>query len=204
MQIVFDFRAELQKTQIVCFNSIKKIFLKPTKKNVIYFLSPFNNKEMTIANYNITIEITIKWKYDSKNSEELLAVVIDIVVTFVNHVENLYQKANQKLHALARVYIYIDKIVFKTHLFSKFSKNISLYLLKLCQYNRSFFKESKIFYIYLYIYVCIYIYWYIEKNKDIITTEFTTSRFTLLQSSGKYEWCADIYMVCKYWNWAIW
>ena len=61
---------------------------------------------MTIANYNITIEITIKWKYDSKNSEELLAVVIDIVVTFVNHVENLYQKANQKLHALARVYIY--------------------------------------------------------------------------------------------------
>ena len=103
MQIVFDFRAELQKTQIVCFNSIKKIFLKPTKKNVIYFLSPFNNKEMTIANYNITIEITIKWKYDSKNSEELLAVVIDIVVTFVNHVENLYQKANQKLHALARV-----------------------------------------------------------------------------------------------------
>ena len=122
MQIVFDFRAELQKTQIVCFNSIKKIFLKPTKKNVIYFLSPFNNKEMTIANYNITIEITIKWKYDSKNSEELLAVVIDIVVTFVNHVENLYQKANQKLHALARVYIYIDKIVFKTHLFSKFSK----------------------------------------------------------------------------------
>ena len=62
---------------------------------------------MTIANYNITIEITIKWKYDSKNSEELLAVVIDIVVTFVNHVENLYQKANQKLHALARVYIYI-------------------------------------------------------------------------------------------------
>ena len=48
------------------------------------FLSPFFNKEMTTANYNIT----------SSNSEELLGVVIDSEVTFAEHIENLCRKSN--------------------------------------------------------------------------------------------------------------
>ena len=28
-----------------------------------------------------------------------------------------------------------------------------------------------------------------DKGKEVVTTEFTTSSFTLLRSSGKYEWC---------------
>ena len=30
---------------------------------------------------------------------------------------------------------------------------------------------------------------YIDKDKEIITTTFTTLSFTLLPSSGKYKWC---------------
>ena len=48
------------------------------------FLSPFSNKEMTIANYKI----------ESSNSEELLGVVIDSEVTFAKHIENLCWKTN--------------------------------------------------------------------------------------------------------------
>ena len=58
----------------------------------MHFLRLFCNKETTIANYNIA----------SSNSEELLGVVIDSKVTFANHIKNL-SKANQNLHALARV-----------------------------------------------------------------------------------------------------
>ena len=43
-------------------------------------------------------------------------------------------------------------------------------------------------YIYIYVYIYIYIYIYFDKDKEIITTEFTTYRFALLRSSGKYEW----------------
>ena len=38
-------------------------------------------KEMSVANYNITIEIKIKLKYNDKNSEELLGVVTNSKVT---------------------------------------------------------------------------------------------------------------------------
>ena len=56
-------------------------------------MSPFSNKEVSIANYNIA----------SSNSEEVLGAVIDSEVTFSKHVENLCRKTNQKLRGLARV-----------------------------------------------------------------------------------------------------
>ena len=70
-----------------------------------FIFSPFSNKEMTIANYNIA----------SSNSEELLVVVIDSEVTFAKHVENLCQK----LHALVRVANFMT-LVMKTFVFSQF------------------------------------------------------------------------------------
>ena len=54
-------------------------------------MSPFSNKEMTTANIA------------SRNSEELFGVDIDSEVTFAKHIENLFWKTNQKLHAMARV-----------------------------------------------------------------------------------------------------
>ena len=54
-------------------------------------MSPFSNKEMTTANIA------------SRNSEEIFGVDIDSEVTFAKHIENLFWKTNQKLHALARV-----------------------------------------------------------------------------------------------------
>ena len=39
----------------------------------------------------------------SRNSEEIFGVDIDSEVTFAKHIENLFWKTNQKLHALARV-----------------------------------------------------------------------------------------------------
>ena len=70
-----------------------------------FIFSPFSNKEMTIANYNIA----------SSNSEELLVVVIDSEVTFAKHIENLCQK----LHALVRVANFMT-LVMKTLVFSQF------------------------------------------------------------------------------------
>ena len=70
-----------------------------------FIFSPFSNKEMTIANYNIA----------SSNSEKLLVVVIDSEVTFAKHIENLCQK----LHALVRVANFMT-LVMKTFVFSQF------------------------------------------------------------------------------------
>ena len=96
---------------MVCLNGIKKTTSKPMQRNAIYFLSPFSNKEMTLANYKIA----------SSNSEELLGVVIDSEVTFAKHIENLCRKTNQKLHALARVanFMTLEKrrLVMKTFVF---------------------------------------------------------------------------------------
>ena len=78
------------------------------------FLSPFSNKEMNLANYEIA----------SSNSEELLRVVIDSEVTFAKHIENLCRKTNQKLYTLARVanFMTLEKCRFlmKTFIFFQY------------------------------------------------------------------------------------
>ena len=71
----------------------KENYFKVNADKCHLFLSPFYNKEITIANYNIA----------SSNSEELLRVVIDSEVTFAKHIENLCRRNNRKLHLLARV-----------------------------------------------------------------------------------------------------
>ena len=68
-------------------------YFKTNADKCYLFLSPFSNKEVSIANYNIA----------SSNSEEVLGAVIDSEVTFSKHIENLRLKTNQKLRALARV-----------------------------------------------------------------------------------------------------
>ena len=83
----------LQSTLNGVFEWYQENYFKANADKCHLFLSPFSNKEMTIANYKIA----------SSNSEELLGVVIDSEVTFVKHIENLCRKTNQKLHALARV-----------------------------------------------------------------------------------------------------
>ena len=70
------------------FEWYQENYFKANADKCHLFLSPFSNKEMTIANYKIS----------SSNSEELLGVVIDREVTFAKHTENLCLKTNQKLH----------------------------------------------------------------------------------------------------------
>ena len=51
---------------------------------------------------------------NSNKSEKLLGVSIDAKLTFKEHIDNLCKKANQKLHALARISKYMDKDKLRT------------------------------------------------------------------------------------------
>ena len=86
------------------------------------FLSPFPNKEMTIANYNIA----------SCNFELLLGVVIDSEVTFSKHIGNICWKTNIKFHASVGVAnimnLEMRRLVMKTFLL-----NLIILLLYGCQ-----------------------------------------------------------------------
>ena len=86
------FLKSLQSTLNGVFEWYQENYFKANADKCHLFLSPFSNKEMTIANYNIA----------SSNSEELLGVVITSDVTFAKHIENVCRKTNQKLHVLAR------------------------------------------------------------------------------------------------------
>ena len=70
---------------MLCLNGIKKTRYADNADKCHLCLSPFSNKEMTIANYNIA----------SSNSEEPFGVVIDNKVIFAKHIENLCRKTNQ-------------------------------------------------------------------------------------------------------------
>ena len=83
----------LQSTLNGMFEWYQENYFKANADKCHLFLSSFSNKEMTIANYNIS----------SSNSEELLRIVTDSEVTFAKHIENLCRKTNQKIHTLARV-----------------------------------------------------------------------------------------------------
>ena len=103
----------LQSTLNGVFEWYQENYFKAIADKCHLFLSPFSNKEMTIANYKIA----------SSNSEELLGVVIDSEVTFRKHIENLCRKTNQKPHALARVGNFMTlenrRLVMKIFVFSQ-------------------------------------------------------------------------------------
>ena len=101
----------MQITRNGVFEWYQEEYFKANADKCHLFLSPFSNKEMTLANYKIA----------SSNSEELLGVVIDSEVTFAKHIENLCRKTNQNLHALARAanFMTLEKcrLVMKTFVF---------------------------------------------------------------------------------------
>ena len=105
----------LQSTLNGVFEWYQESYFKANRDICHLFLSPFSNKEMTIANYKIA----------SSNSEELLEVVIDSEVTFAKHIENVCRKTNQKLHALVRVanFMTLEKrrLVMKIFVFSQYN-----------------------------------------------------------------------------------
>ena len=61
----------------------------------------------------------------SSKSEELLGILIDHKLTFENHLLNIVQKVNQKLHALERISKYIPRkkltIIMKAFVYSQFA-----------------------------------------------------------------------------------
>ena len=119
----------LQSTLNGVFEWYQENYFKANADKCHLFLSPFSNKEMTIANYKIA----------SSNSEELLGVVIDSEVTFVKHIENLCRKTNQKLHALARVASFMTlekrRLVMKTFVFSQFNYYLLVWICHSRQLN---------------------------------------------------------------------
>ena len=78
----------LQSTLNGVFEWYQENYFKANADKCHLFLSPFSNKEMTIANYKIA----------SSNSEELLRVVIDSEVTFAKHIENLGKLIKNSMH----------------------------------------------------------------------------------------------------------
>ena len=62
----------------------EKNYFKVNADKCYLFLSPFSNKEITIANYNIA----------SNNSKELFVVAIDSEVKLSKHIENHWWKIN--------------------------------------------------------------------------------------------------------------
>ena len=69
----------LQSTLNGVFQWYQENYFKANVDKCHLFLSPFSNKEMTLANYKIA----------RRNSEELLGVIIDSELTFAKHIENL-------------------------------------------------------------------------------------------------------------------
>ena len=68
---------------------------------------------------------------DESDYEKLLGVTFDKKLSFRKHVEELCKKANQKLHALARLSTYIDPIKSEI-LMNSFSLSHSLITVHLC------------------------------------------------------------------------
>ena len=62
---------------------------------------------------------------EESGEEKLLGITLDKKLSFKNHVKTLCKKASQKLHALARISIYMEpeklKLLMKTFVLSKFS-----------------------------------------------------------------------------------
>ena len=73
--------------------------------------------EMSVEIENLIIKNSLQ--------EKLLGIVIDNRLTFEPHVKNVYKKAGQKLHALARVANYMDISkkcnIMNAFIFSQFS-----------------------------------------------------------------------------------
>ena len=80
-----------------------------------FFLSPYQS-----ATINIDGSIIKR-----SNSQKLLGVTIDSNFTFKEHINNLYQKSSQKLHALSRRSQYLSpnkkRILFKTFVTFQFN-----------------------------------------------------------------------------------
>ena len=80
-----------------------------------FFLSPFNLKSINIKKFSI----------EGSSSEKLLGVTVDSSFTFEKHINELCEKGNQKLHALARCIKYMStekrRTLFQAFVVSQFN-----------------------------------------------------------------------------------
>ena len=77
------------------------------------------SQEMTTLSANIDNHTVI-----SENKNELLGIILDLKLSFEDHINNLCKKASQKLNALARIVLYLclekRKTVMKAYVASQF------------------------------------------------------------------------------------
>ena len=97
------------------FNWFEYNNLKANASKCYFFVSSY---QQTSININRSV---IK----SSNSEKLLGITIDNDFSFEEHINTLYRKASQKLHALFRVSQYLlqhkERILFKTFIMTQFN-----------------------------------------------------------------------------------
>ena len=91
---------EEDSTVIVKWFSDNFLKLNDDKCHLMIFGGKSTEATVTIGNSKI----------NESDYEKLLGVTFDKKLSFKKHVEDLYKKANQKLHALARLSTYIDPI----------------------------------------------------------------------------------------------
>ena len=85
---------------------------------MVFFFSSFIFITSHVNEYNV------HYYYRKKKSEELLGILIDHKLTFENHLLNIVQKVNKKLHTLARISNYMPRkklrIIMKSFVSSHF------------------------------------------------------------------------------------
>ena len=84
-------------TSATFLNWFSQNHFKANASKCHFLLSPYEKKTISIETSNI----------ESSNCETLLGIKIDSNLNFEEHVSTLCRKANQKLHALARISKYI-------------------------------------------------------------------------------------------------
>ena len=105
---------KLESVSVEFLKWFKNNGMKATTDKCHLLISLQNDREANIG------EIIIK----SSNSEKLLGVIIDNKLSFEKHINNLCDKASQKLNALARVSSYVDlpkrRLIMKAFIKSQF------------------------------------------------------------------------------------
>ena len=97
MDLVFS---KLEKDTSTIFTWFQNNFLKANSRKLHLLTTSDNVQHINVVGN----------QHNSSKYEELLCVLIDYKLKFENHLLNIVQKVNQKLHALARISKYMKKL----------------------------------------------------------------------------------------------
>ena len=107
--------SKLEKYTSTVFTWFQKNYLKANSEKSHLLTTSDNIQHINVEGNQLS----------SSKSEELLGILTDHKLTFENHLLNIVQKVNQKLHALARISKYMPRkklrIIMKAFVSSQFA-----------------------------------------------------------------------------------